>query len=706
MRRRKQKAGTWPTHIAAGAVIVGMVWALFGVQADAGPPGAPTPLGSEPILEGTYQISPDAAAVVYSSDGRLWSAPTAGGGSVPLHDPLPAGSETNQWAITPDSSRVIFKVYTAASNSAEIFSVPIGGGELRLITSLASVGFNRSEFSISPDSTWLRLQVGRATPGELDIYSIPTAGGALTLLNSLPAASIGSPYEVFSPDSSTVLYRVHPDTADGTPGLWSVPVDGSAAAVRVTGNESLHGLVVTARFTPDSTHIVYQADPAHLVRGVFSVARGGGAPVALHPTLPGGSQVFVYDFEISADSSTVVMHVAHTATNDWHLYAAPLSGGPVVALDSGHPFGSVAGFALAAGDDVVYWGAMEVLGRTEIYRVPRQGGAGTKLNHPLEDRPGGADDITLSPDGSHVVYTAETGDDEVLYVVPSTGGSPRRLTEPVEDRFDTALISVGVTPDSNFVVYVHAELDESDETSDSTSALVIRHLAGGPATRLDAGQPDGRFRGSYELGGGADRMFVLDVVGGGADERLHVVDISGVPGPDPTPTPTATPAPTVDPTPSQAPLPPPTPTPHPLGCTILGTDGPDVLVGTPGDDVLCGFGGDDRLVGRGGDDKLIGGPGSDVLRGGPGADILLGQSGDDKLVGNRGTDTLRGGSGDDELRGGSGRDRLYGQRGDDLLLGGAHRDVLRGGAGRDVLDGGTGRDDVKGGAGRDTVIGQ
>ena len=51
-------------------------------------------------------------------------------------------------------------------------------------------------------------------------------------------------------------------------------------------------------------------------------------------------------------------------------------------------------------------------------------------------------------------------------------------------------------------------------------------------------------------------------------------------------------------------------------CTIVGTDGDDVLEGTPGDDVICGLGGHDVISGLGGNDILIGGPGNDALYGG------------------------------------------------------------------------------------------
>ena len=166
-------------------------------------------------------------------------------------------------------------------------------------------------------------------------------------------------------------------------------------------------------------------------------------------------------------------------------------------------------------------------------------------------------------------------------------------------------------------------------------------------------------------------------------------------------------------------------------CTMVGTDGDDVLRGTPGADVICGLGGDDTIYGLDGDDALIGGagndtlfggdatrigvndgndslfggPGDDALAGGNGNDTLWGGPGDDTLEGNRRDDTLIGGSGDDSLNGGGENDRLFGGAGDDTLLGHAADDALRGGPGNDTLHGGNGDDTLWGGPGDDDLTG-
>ena len=74
-------------------------------------------------------------------------------------------------------------------------------------------------------------------------------------------------------------------------------------------------------------------------------------------------------------------------------------------------------------------------------------------------------------------------------------------------------------------------------------------------------------------------------------------------------------------------------------CTIVGTNGTDVLIGTVGDDIICGLGGADLIFGLGGDDVLRGGGGPDLLVGSRGSDLLDGGPGFDIGIGGRGTDT-------------------------------------------------------------------
>ncbi len=91
-----------------------------------------------------------------------------------------------------------------------------------------------------------------------------------------------------------------------------------------------------------------------------------------------------------------------------------------------------------------------------------------------------------------------------------------------------------------------------------------------------------------------------------------------------------------------------TPSGRAVRCTIVGTQGPDILRGTRRNDVICGLGGNDRIFGNGGADVIYGGPGADTIFGGAGKDILRGGNGNDTLVvRDRRRDVVEGGRGSD-----------------------------------------------------------
>lgn len=119
-------------------------------------------------------------------------------------------------------------------------------------------------------------------------------------------------------------------------------------------------------------------------------------------------------------------------------------------------------------------------------------------------------------------------------------------------------------------------------------------------------------------------------------------------------------------------------------CTIVGSDGDDVLNGTSGDDVICGLGGDDTIDGKAGNDIIDAGPGDDTAFGGSGDDRILGRAGNDTIFGHQGEDILYGGGGDDTIYGNDGADKLYGETGNDTLQGDKGIDTVYGGPGDDI----------------------
>jgi Ca2+-binding RTX toxin-like protein len=195
----------------------------------------------------------------------------------------------------------------------------------------------------------------------------------------------------------------------------------------------------------------------------------------------------------------------------------------------------------------------------------------------------------------------------------------------------------------------------------------------------------------------------------------------------------------------------------PVGQSINGTNGSDVLIGTDGNDVINGFGemddidaldGDDRVDGGDGHDRIFAGTGQDLIMGGAGNDILIATDGRDTLLGGEGIDTIEvlgpqsgansidGGTGIDTVLfgqstvivvdlaagtvsggamgtlvsiesvvGGSANDRIVGDANANALYGGAGNDTVDGGGGNDALFGTMGNDLIIGGAGDDLLMG-
>lgn len=140
-------------------------------------------------------------------------------------------------------------------------------------------------------------------------------------------------------------------------------------------------------------------------------------------------------------------------------------------------------------------------------------------------------------------------------------------------------------------------------------------------------------------------------------------------------------------------------------CTIVGTNGDDVLTGTNGDDVICGLDGDDQISGLEGNDTILAGEGNDTVNGGDGNDTINGAAGDDMLFGNAGNDRIFAGEGDDRADGGEGSDTISGLAGEDDLRGQDGNDTISGGEDDDIIIGGTGQDTLRGDDGNDEVRG-
>lgn len=299
-----------------------------------------------------YRVSPDGSTVVYRPKwtalgwAQLWSVPALGPAEVAViinRSLDPGAIVENDFQISPDGNRVIYRADATNPGSYDLYSVLIGGGTSTKINGTQPASsYVDTGFQISPDSTRVVYRSDQSATGVWQIYSVPIAGGTPLQLNgTLGSGEDVEPGFQISPNSSKVVYRSDEDE-DGVIDLYSVPLaDGAVTKlnpVPVTGGDVQPSFAIS----PNSTRVVYISDHAvDTVNQLYSVPIGGGTSTRLNRTLGSGGNVV--NFRISPDSAWVA-YGADQDTNDlFELLATPIGGGTVQDISG----------VLVSGGDVV-----------------------------------------------------------------------------------------------------------------------------------------------------------------------------------------------------------------------------------------------------------------------------------------------------------------------------------------------------------------
>jgi Tol biopolymer transport system component len=270
--------------------------------------------GSAPAIEldadigvWTFELSPDAEWVVYRRESQLYSVPLdQHRAPFRLDTSLGAGS-VQSWRIASTGDRVVFLRH-ADSGTSELYSVSIAGGApVKLNGPLPPGGRVKGEllyegYLISPDGSRVVYRADQDEFQVFELYGVPIGGGTAVKLNeNLPA---GGKVDAFAlaPDGVRVVYRASPDRylhsaaldgsgsvqltgqvgwtwddpdnfrigphhvayLDRTPTgheLWSVPLDGSTAAVRLSVSAPTWNWgVQRIELTPDGASVVYASN--------------------------------------------------------------------------------------------------------------------------------------------------------------------------------------------------------------------------------------------------------------------------------------------------------------------------------------------------------------------------------------------------------------------------------------------------------------
>lgn len=437
---------------------------------------------NDPLPAGEYfeffAISGDSSRVVYLTsrgytDVQLYSVPIDGGGSpVPLTPPLESWAVTDSFVISPDSSRVIYRGEQDRDNALELYSVPIDGSDpaIRLNAPLMS-GQSASLPEISPNSSRVVYFAPQDTAGVNELYAVPLDGSSPPVKLNGPLVSGGNVTSfAISPDSSRVVYRAD-QGVDEVFELASVPLDGSSAAIRLNGPLVSGGDVNFAyAISPDSKRVVYRADQqTDEVLELYSVRLTGGGLVKLNGPLVSGGYISS-DFQFSSDGARLVYLADQDTDEIYELYSVRLNGSERVRLNGPLVDGDVASYKISPdGSQIVYCADEDSDDQYELYRAPLDGSdLPVKLNGPLEQDRDVLFHFQFSADGGRVVYWADQDTDEVreLYSVSlQDGAAPTRLNEPLPS--GSRVDNFAISPNSNHVVY------EADQETAGVTELFV-----------------------------------------------------------------------------------------------------------------------------------------------------------------------------------------------------------------------------------------
>jgi Tol biopolymer transport system component len=375
-----------------------------------------------------FAVPSDGSAAPIKLNGPMTTGGSVGGKVVP---PKPAGS----FQIGPDGARVAYVANQDTYAFDELYCVPLDGSAppVRLNDDFGAIGGVLPGMRFSADGSRVVYRAYLDGQAKMELFSVPADGSAaaVKLSGATPSADGDvEPDFTVSPTGSRVVYRSDQAT-DEKFELYSVPLDGSLPRTRLHGSFGPTRDVLSFRIDPTGQRVLFLGDLAtENVNELYSVPiLGTPGPTRLNTALPSGRDVA--DFRVSPDGTRAV-YLADQLVNDrFELFSVPLdlSSAPVRLNSTPVTGGDVLSFELGPhGGRVVYLADQDVNDRDELFSVPMGGGGRVKLSGALV--PGGdVKDFALVGRPARVVFLANARDSTTteLFVSPFDGGTPRRL---------------------------------------------------------------------------------------------------------------------------------------------------------------------------------------------------------------------------------------------------------------------------------------
>jgi Tol biopolymer transport system component len=420
------------THADRAIRPIGMTHAPTGARGQvAGPlrePGIQTWGVGAVRLESRFQIQ----------QGDLPGSDTAGPGVLALAGVTrklsgsPMAGNVSAFRVSPNGATVVFIADKDTLGLSELYAVPTNGSSVPTKISagltFAAGKIGVSSFQITPDSTQVVFLADPATAaGVNEIFSVPINGSAAPVKLNATAAAPVTGYGITPNSAWAVFFGVDTSFGSGAVELYRAPIGTAASAAQISdvGQGNPAGDVVEALFSPDSTRALYVGDgSADNVFQVYSVpiaAAGPGSDVQLSAAL--GSVDLV---RISADSSRVVYTSDANVLAKLEVFSIPIGGGTRIQLDPSMAGDGVTAVEInPAGTRVAYLADQTTAGVNEVYSAQMLvAGSGTRVSTPMVS-PQYADTLNISPDGGTLIYEADqtTPGTYDLYRVPTDGSA-------------------------------------------------------------------------------------------------------------------------------------------------------------------------------------------------------------------------------------------------------------------------------------------
>ena len=414
-------------------------------------------------------------------------------------------------------------------------------GAVRKISGVPMVG-RVTAFALDPTGATAVYIADQEVAGRYELYRAPVAGlaAATKLSAGLPLETGDAGVRSFqiTPDGTKVVFLADAFHGGGNDDVFSVPIDGSAAPVRL--NAGTESPVTAFGIAPNSTTALFFAVDATYASGrteLFAATIGTAASRRQLSDVGTGVVGGNVAFALASPNSARVVYASDSVVDGrFQLSSVPTNAaapGQDVVLSAA--LGSVSRVAINPASTIVAYTADEnTLGVLDVYSTPIAGGARTRLTPAMVGA--GARSVEFSPDGARVGYLADQNTVDVVEVYraqPGVAASGARLNTPMAgtQRADT----LNFSPDGAVVLY------EADQNAAGTFELYAVPANGGTVTTLhglvppadagffaERGTPIVGSRAVYPILGAQVELFSVPWNGSGPFVRLNDVLAAGI----------------------------------------------------------------------------------------------------------------------------------------------------------------------------------